>query len=375
MDRKLFNKFGWVSAASAGRQPAATRRRRDSALGVENLEGRVVLSSGGASLPGLGANFGAQVGGLDRDGGHGGFAGFGQGRGGPRGFGGPGGLRGPGGNLGLGGASSVLRQDATEVNQAFQAFGASIRSAVSTLRQTATTTTPPTADGLAAFNAAVESAVSTLNTAITANLAGLPATGSTVAASIAGYTATLQDEVESAATGLANSTNTSVLALNREINGSIRDAAQQSAQAILSDAPSGTLDGATTRNLTNSTRTAFQTFQTSISSAKQAALTAGTSLDNSAVATAVATLRSSVETALGGLGTSFTASSSNPTATVEATLDSLTTQLAAIPAPAASSTTSARTFAMAVNAAVMKAQLTINQALVTAVNEYNTSLL
>ncbi len=116
------------------------------------------------------------------------------------------------GAAGGAGSSSLLAQDARAVQQAFQTFDAAYLSAVAALRATATTTTPPTAAGIAAFDTAISNAINALDASISTDLANLANTGATLATTLDGYTSTLQTELESAGAGLANSTNAAVLA-------------------------------------------------------------------------------------------------------------------------------------------------------------------
>lgn len=366
MDRFPFRNREWMKLNRTKAQAPAVRPRRPAALHVENLEGRVVMASS-ASVMGQLAQIGHEI--SDAFGGGGGF--------GPRGFpggGGPGGF-GPGGaSTGVGNAS-VLGQDAASVNKAYQTFSAAITADVAALRLTATTTGAPTADGLTAFDSAVATAVSTLNSSISSSLSGLTNTGAALTSTIEGYTSTLQTEIDSAATGLANSTNTSVLALNREIAGYVRTASSESTQAILTDAPTGTLTGSTVQTFNKSVQTALQTFSTAINTAKQAAITNGTTLDSTAVASAVSTLQSSLDSAVSSLGTAFTSSTYNPTTALDTLVSGLTSSLTSITAPTAGSTSSARTFSFAINSVLMKAQMSGTQLVATAISQYNQSLL
>lgn len=388
MDGFSFGKRGWIGLGRDRDQQGTTKRRPARAtIGLETLEGRVVLSSG-SSLVGNVLPLQAATSGTSGstsalgDGPMGDFGGGMNFQRGPGGRGGPGGSgQGPGGGMqlggpgGQGGTSSVLGQDARQVNQAFQTFNASIQSAVSTLRQSATTTTGPTTAGISAFNTSVESAVSTLNSSISSALSNLPNTGAALTTTIQGYTATLQSEIESAGTGLANSTNSAVLALKQEIGGDVRTAQQQTSQAIQNDVPTGSITGTTAQTFNKAVASALQTFGQAINTARQTAITNGTTLDSSAVSSAVATLSSSLTAAVAALPSGFTASSANPSSTLTTQLATLQTDLTAITAPTAGSTSSARTFSFAVASALGKDTSAIVQTLNSAINTYNQSLL
>ena len=181
--------------------PVGSRRAMKTGLSFENLEERLVLSTFQVIPIGEGLGTFSENGGREGSG----SGGFGESEGGHG--------EGHGGS-----SSSTLNQDARLVQQAFQTFNASYQSATSALRLTATSTAGPTAAGLATFDSTIATAVQTLNTAISADLANLTNTGAGLVTTIDGYTATLQSEIESAATGLANSTNASVLAMNKEVN-------------------------------------------------------------------------------------------------------------------------------------------------------------
>jgi hypothetical protein len=82
-----------------------------------------------------------------------------------------------------------------------------------------------------------------------------------------------------------------------------------------------------------------------------------------------------VTSAINGLGTAFTSSTYNPTATVTTQLNSLQSQLLAIAAPTAGNTVSARLFLRTVFSVVAQSQSAINQAVATAIQGYNNSFL
>ena len=355
MDRFLFGKREWTKF---GRDKATTaaKPRPKAVLKVENLEGRLVMAASFlGQLQGLGAEFSGLLG--------------------REGFGARGPLGPPGTGFHPVASTSVLGQDATSVNQAFQTFRDSITADVAALRLTATATAGPTADGLTTYNSAVEEAITTLNSSVSSSLADLTNTGDTLASTIAGYTANLQTEIESAGAGLANSSNTAVLALNREIGGYLRTTATESTRAILSDAPTGTLTGSTVRTANQTILTALQTFTNEINSAKRTAISSGASLDSSAVATAVANLQTSLDTAVSSLGTDFASSTYNPTTSLQSLLADLNTQLTAITAPTSGNYFSARTFANSIYTTLMTAQRQGTQLVTTAISQYNQSLL
>lgn len=341
--------------------PARRRNRKQASFRVEDLEGRVVLSSltvgfgGGTSNPPVQSGLGS---------------GGQRGGGGPQGAGGCQG--GPGGGAGT---SSLLGQDARAVQQAFQTFDSAYLAAVAALRQTATTTTAPTAAGLSTFDAAIASAVTALDKTVATDLGNLTNTGAAVAGTIDGLTATLQAEVDSAATGLANSTNASVLAMNREVNGYLQSAEGQSNSAILSDTATGTVTSSVVQTYKQAAQAAYQAFNTSIANAEQTSISGGTALSSTAVEGAVATLQTALTSAVSGLGTAFTSSTFSPTSAVTTDLTNLTTALEAITAPTASNTASVRLFLKTVNATLMQYESQIEQVVATAVQNYNNSLL
>jgi hypothetical protein len=277
---------------------------------------------------------------------------------------------------GSGGAlASTLKQDARLVNQAFQALNASYSAAVAALRQTATHTSGPTPAGLGAYDTAVAAAISTLNSAIGTDLGNLPKSGSGLIATIDGYTAALQTQLQSAGSGLANSTNRSVLALRHEANLDIGQTQSQSVGAILSAQPTGGITGTALQTYNQAVRTAYQSFNLAISNATQAAIAGSTQLSSTAVSSAVSALQTAVTSAIDGLGTAFTSSTYNPTATVTTQLNSLQSQLLAIAAPTAGNTVSAWLFSRTVFSVVAQSQSAINQAVATAIQGYNNSLL
>ncbi len=375
MDRSPFRKREWMKLGSAQGSTPATRPSKQATPKLEGLEERVVLSSASAILNEI-ANLGAELGGF---GGGGGGGNFGGGFGGYAGYSGYGnfGLRpGPSGGVGIGGAgSSTLAQDTVKVNQAYATFNSTVLGDVATLRQTATTTSAPTAAGLTAYNNAIAAAISTLNTSITSDLSNLTNTGAAITSTIEGYTSTLQTELQSAGAGLANSTNSSVLSLYREDFTYIQTASTQSTQAVLTDAPTGVITGTAVQTANTSVRTALQTFTTAINTAKQTAITNGATLDSTAVTSAVSALQTSLNSAISSLGTGFTSSTYDPTTALNSALTSLTTQLTSITAPTAGNTSSARTFSFAINSALMNTRITGNQLVATAISNYNNSLL
>jgi hypothetical protein len=283
-----------------------------------------------------------------------------------------GGITQPGAN---GASTTTLRQDARLVQQAFQTLNSSFLSAAAALRLTATSTAGPTQAGLDAYNSAIASAISNLNTSIGTALGNLPNTGAALISTIQGYTATLQTELQSAGTGLANNTNSAVLSLKREAYSYISTAQYQSTSAILNDQPAAGITQATQRTYNQAANTAYQAFNLSISSAKQAAISAGTTLDSTAVQTAVSTLQTALTSALSGLGTQFTSSTFNPASAVATQLSTLQSQLLAITAPTTGSNSSARIFSRTVSFVISSNFSAINQAVATAIQNYNNSLL
>jgi hypothetical protein len=276
-------------------------------------------------------------------------------------------------------SSSTLYQDARQVQQAFQSFNGSFLAAVAALRTTATTSAAPTMAGLASYNSAIASAVSALNSSISTTLSSnLPNTGSSLISTITGstgYTSTLQTELESAGSGLANSTNQAVLELKQEANPYIRNALSQITTAILSDQPAGSITASTVQTYNQAVRTAVQAFNLSISNAVQTAISGGTQLRSATVSPAVSTLTTALTNALNGLGTPFTSSTYNPTSTVTTQLTNLKNQLLAIAAPTAGSKSSVRLFSRTVFSDVAQNLSTINTTVATAIQDYNTSLL
>jgi len=267
--------------------------------------------------------------------------------------------------------SNLLSQDALAVQRAFQQFNATAQSALATLRQTATTSNPPTGQG--AFNSTIASAISTLNGRITSALSNLPNTGGSLASTIQGFTATLQSNLASAATGLEDSTSTAVLATRREMPSYIRTALSQSIGAILNNQPAGTITPTTLRTFNQDVRAAYQDFRTAISGAVQTAIANGTQLDSSVVGPAVEQLRSDLTSAINDLGLT------DPSAllsTVNTRLTALQTRLTTtIQAPRTGSNTSARLFLRLVSSAIAQGQNSINQAVANAVRAFNNSLL
>jgi hypothetical protein len=336
----------------------------------DRLEDRTVPSHSG--LGGfLSSQLGSFLGGLEQRGGLLGGRDFGGGYG----YGGHGGGLGGITQPGSGAAStSTLKQDARLVQQAFRTLNSSFLSAAAGLRQTATSTAGPTQAGLDTYNAAISTATSKLNSSIGAALGNLTNTGSALVSTIGGYTATLQTELQSAGGGLASSTNQAVLSLKQEANSYIRNTLNQTTGAILTNQPSGSLTRSTLQTYNQALGTAYQAFNQSIANAKQTAISAGARLDSTAVQSAVSSLQTALTSAINGLGTPFSSSTYNPTSTVTAQLSTLQTQLLAITAPMAGSNSSAWLFSRSVSSVIRSNLGTINQAVATAVQGYNNSL-
>jgi hypothetical protein len=271
--------------------------------------------------------------------------------------------------------SSTLVQDAHTVQQAFQTFDAAYLSAVAALRATATTTTPPTAEGIAAFDQAIATAINNLDTSIGAKLGNLTNTGTTLSITIGGYTATLQTDIDSAAAGLANSTNAAVLAMNREVNADLKGAEGQASAAILADTPVDTITTSTIQTYKQAVQSAFQAFNSAISNAEQASISGGTALSTSAVSSAVSTLQTALTSAVSALGSQFTASTFNPTAVISADLTDLTTALDAIAGPTAGNMAASRLFLRTVGSTLSQYEMMVTQSIASAIQGYNNSLL
>ncbi len=365
------NKLAELIARLCGRaaEPKVRRVVRRS-LAFENLEGRAVPSSFSFGFGGGGPGpLEREGGGPQGPGGGPGGSGFGGG-----GFGG--GHNFGGGFVGYGGpTSSTLAQDARSIQQAFQTFDAAYLSAVAALRATATTTTPPTAAGIAAFDASISDAINALESAISTGLSNLTNTGSTLATTLNSYVSTLQTEVDSAATGLANSTNAAVLAMNREVSEDVGTAEGQATAAVLAETPAGTISTSTTQTAHQAVQSAYGTFNQAMFNAEQASVSAGTSLSTSAVSSAVATLQTGLTSAVTSLGSSFAASTFNPTATISSDLTNLTTALEGITAPTAGNIASSRLFLWSVRTTLAQYESTITRAVATAIQDYNNSLL
>ena len=136
-----------------------------------------------------------------------------------------------------------------------------------------------------------------------------------------------------------------------------------------------TITATTLRTYNQAVRAAYQAFNVALSNAEQAAISGGTRLDSTAVSSAVSTLQTALTSAINGLGTPFTSSTFNPTATIGTDLTNLTSQLTAIAAPAAGNNASAHLFLRSVASAVAQDLSQINQAVTTAIQGYNNSLL
>ncbi len=269
-------------------------------------------------------------------------------------------------------ASPLLTQDSQLTQQAFQTLGASMTSALANLRQTATTTAPPTAAGMKAYKAAVDTAIGKMNTTLAADLKNLPSTGTTLARTIMGQTATLQTELENAGSVLTRSTSAAMLAAQQKVNGYTQSAMSQMMTAIMNDHTMGMVTSPELQAYNQAELAALQTFDTAINSAAQSAISGGTALDSTAVGSAVSAYQASLDTAISNLGLS---SASDPTAAVDASLASLQTQLLAIPAPAAGSQTAALQFVRSINMAIGLNTMQISQTVQTAVANDNNSLL
>ncbi|HZW30633.1 MAG TPA: hypothetical protein VFF52_08005, partial [Isosphaeraceae bacterium] len=135
------------------------------------------------------------------------------------------------------------------------------------------------------------------------------------------------------------------------------------------------ITGTALQSYNQAVRTAYQAFQLAISNAEQTAISGGTQLNNTAVSSAVSALQTSLGSAINGLGTAFTSSTYNPTSTVTTQLSSLQSQLLAIAAPTAGNTVSERLFLRTVSSVVDQSEGAINQAVATAIQSYNNSLL
>ena len=186
---------------------------------------------------------------------------------------------------------------------------------------------------------------------------------------------TLETELETAGASLANSTNSAFISLNQESGTFLKTAQQQAVTLILDDSPTGSVTSSTSRSANQAVQTAYRTFQKAISTAEQTAVSGGTALDTTAVTAAVTALKTSLTSAVSTLGTGLTSSTYDPTATITADLTSLTSDLAAVAAPTAGSSSSAHIFARAVSSIVMQSEMSIAQAINTSVRSYNNSLL
>ncbi len=334
--KRFFSKLGWMNSARSQVMGSKAQRRKQAALQMENLEGRLVLSgtAGGlGGLQGLVAQFtGAVTIPVVRRASAMGFGG---------GFGG-------GASAGVG-TSSTLGQDAVKVNQAYQTFNSSILADVATLRQTATTTGAPTHGRLDRVqhggrhgghhpqlvdqHGDVEPDQHRRRDQLDdRRLHGHPADRDRERGDRPGQLDELVGPV----------------ARPRD-----RDLPADRLVAVHPGHPDRRADrdvtGTTVQTASKSVQTALQTFSTAITTAKQTAITNGTTLDSTAVSTAVTALQTSIDTAVTSLGTGFTASTYNPTTAINTLLTSLTTSLDGVTAPTAGSTSSARTFSMAIN--------------------------
>ena len=218
---------------------------------------------------------------------------------------------------------------------------------------------------------AIGTAITNLNTAIAKDLSNLTNTGTALNTTIDGFTATLGTEVDSAATGLANATNQSVLALNKEVNTDLQSATNQAISAIQNDTPTGTISAATLKTYNQAVQTAYQAFSLAISNAEQTSISGGTALSSSAVTAAVSSLQTALDTAIAGLGLT---SKLDPTTTVNSTLTTLTTTLTGLTVPTAGNKTSSNLFVRTVSSAISQAEGQINQTVSTAIQNYNNSL-
>ncbi len=341
--RSIARSFVRLTRGATG--SSSQRKSRRGPLAVEQLEGKVVLSGPGGSLgfAWLQREFGAF---------------FGNGR------------------SGHGAATSSLQQqDVRLVQGSFRALNSTFNAASSALRLTATPASGPSAAGLMTYQNTIASAISTLNLSITTDLANLPKSGGTLAATIQGQTAVLQSELDSAGTGLRSSTNRAVRALKNEGTADIDATFRQATSAILSDTTSGTITPAAIQAYNQASSSAFQTFNLAIDNAEQASISGGTTLAGASVTPAISALQASLNSAIAGLGTSFASSTFNPTAAVTTEVNNLSTSLTTIAAPTASNPFSTRLFLRTVSSTVSNARFQINQAVQTAIQGSNTSLL
>ena len=168
-----------------------------------------------------------------------------------------------------------------------------------------------------------------------------------------------------------------MLALNKEVNTYLQSAEGQTNTAILTDAPTGAVTGSTVTTYKQAAQAAYMAFNSSIASAEQSAVSAGAALDSSAVTAAVSTLQTALNSAVGGLGTAFTASSSftSLSTTLTTDLDGLTTALDGVTAPTTGNNASQRLFLRTVSSTLMQYESKIDAAVLTAVRDYNSSLL
>ncbi len=124
--------------------------------------------------------------------------------------------------------------------------------------------------------------------------------------------------------------------------------------------------------------TAFQTFGQAISNAAQTSVKNGTALDSGAVSSAITALQGSLDAAVGNLGLPATPNTSDLTTAIDNLLTGSTgllTTLTGITAPAANNTASARLFLRTVAVDVAQTASKIEQAVQTAVQSYDNSLL
>jgi putative membrane protein len=294
------------------------------------------------------------------------------------------------GGGGAGGPGTLPAKDAQAVAQAFQTFEQSYAKDVRTILFASGTT--PSAN-VAAFNTAVgtgtgtaasTSALGTLESSINSAIANL-STASTLTTQIDGELTTLQ-------TNLANisvpSSNTG-RALRSYTNQGLMDTQQTSFQVVqqirTAPPPTGTITRATLQTALSSVNSAYQTFrQTFNSDVQSIEKTPGTTPEatyQADVLTAITTLNGSIDTAVGALGLPM-----SQTTTLETTIQndlltgtsttgkSLQARLDALTVPTTTGFFSTFGFKLRSSLAILSSQGQVDQAITSAVSQYNASL-
>jgi putative membrane protein len=281
-------------------------------------------------------------------------------------------------------------KDAQAVEQAFQTFEQAYAKDVRTILFASGTT--PSAN-LSAFNTAVgtgtgtpssASALGTLESSINTAIANL-STASTLTTQIDGELTTLQTNLTSITVPSSNTGKALRSYLNQGLMNTEQTESQVVKQVQSAPAPMGTITGATLQTALKAVDSAYQTFrQTFNSDVQSIEKSPGTTPETTYqanVLTAITTLNGSIDTAVGALGlpsaqtTALETTIQNDLVTGTSTTNtSLQAKLDALTVPTTTGFFSNLGFKLRSSLGILFSQGQANQAITSAVSQYNASL-